>query len=435
MAKRLSEENKDVVLIDSDENLASVAMSKIDCIAFHGNGTSLEDLNDAGIESADAFVALTGDDEINLVACAMVNHEFSVPLTIASIRNISYTGSSGSNSNLLGISHIVNTDFEVASTIYEEIEQGVFTDVISFQDSKLVIYNLVIGKDSVFANNTVIDFKAKIDTDCLIVAINRNNESLVPSGSTKILVGDTISLVLKPEESSKALQSIGRPRAKPKKILILGATPITRLLLHMFPAKEWNHFAVIDRDTALCSAFAREFPDLLVVNGNITDEDIFIDEDLGSFDLMIALTENDELNVIVASYCKQAGIDYSMAVIKSNNNYIRLARHMGIDSIVSAQEVTVDSVTRFLHGKQVASLHSLFDGKIEVFEYMISEMSHAIGKKLKNINMQGRGVVAGVTKPSKKTIIPNGNYEIENGDILLLISKRESAVSVTRMFD
>lgn len=435
LARRLSEENKDVVIIDNDDNLVKTAMSNIDCIAYSGSGTSLENLSDAGMESADAFVALTGDDEVNIVSSAMVSHEFQVPMTIASIRNISYTGSSGSNSNLLGITHIVNTDYEVAADIYDEIERGVFSDVISFHDSKLVIYNMVIGANPEFCDISVMELRRRIGMECLAVAIYRDNATMIPSGSTIINKGDTVSIVLRPEDSSRALKITGKPKVKPKRIAIVGATHISRLLLKMFSEKERGRFAIVERDPQLCDEFAREFPEVLIINGNITDEYIFKDEDLGAYDLMITLTESDELNIIIASYCKRIGVGYSMAVVRSNNNYLRLARHMGIDSIVSAQEVTVDSITRFLHGANVNSVHSLFDAKIEVFEYVITAGSGAIGKKLKQFNMQSRGIVAGVTDSSQNTIIPNGEYEFKEGDILVLIMKQESSLAVMRMFD
>lgn len=435
LAQHLAEESNDVVIIDTKEKLTRAAMDKIDCIAFPGSGTSLEDLSDAGTDSADAFVALTGDDEVNLVACALASHEFQVPLTIASIRNISYTGSSGTNSNLLGITHIVNTDYEIASDIYDEIERGLFSDIISLHDSKLVVYNLVVGDNPEFCNLPVIDLRAKVNTDCLIVAIYRDGESLIPSGDTMVLPGDTISLVMKPEDSQKAVKITGRPRIKPQKIVIVGATTATKLLLGMFPPNERSKFAVIDRDEAVCEEFAREFPEALIINGDIADEDILEDEGLDSYDLLVSTTSNDELNIIIASYCKQIGFDYSIAVVRSNNNYTKLARHMGIDSIVSSQEVTVDSITRYLHGTNVASVHSLFDAKIEVFEYMLGVKSKALAKKLRQFNMKGRGLIAGVTKPSGVTLIPNGEYRLEAGDILVLIVRQEKAVSVMRMFE
>ena len=108
LARHLVEENKDVIIIDEDTDDVNTAMSKVDCLAIKGSGTSLEDLSDAGVDDADAFVALTGSDETNLVSSGIASSEFKVPLTIASIRNLSYTGYSGIGNSLMGITHIVN---------------------------------------------------------------------------------------------------------------------------------------------------------------------------------------------------------------------------------------------------------------------------------------------------------------------------------------
>lgn len=436
LAKRLSEEKKDVVLIDTKKHLVANAMQKIDCIAYVGSGTSLENLSDAGVEDADAFVSLTGDDEINMVSCAMVHHEFKVPLTIASIRNTSYTGSSGIESNLLGISHIVNTDFEVASTIYEEIEEGVFTDVIGFQNSGLTIYNLLIKESSEFANISVQDFRKKINTDAVIVAINRNNEAFVPSGSTILLADDTISVVVEEDDKSKTLQLVGKPRVKPKRIVLVGATQVTKILLKKFSAQERSRIALIEKDPAICKDFAQDFPEVLTLNTSISEEGVFEEEQLDQYDLMICLTDSDELNIIIASYCKQMGIKYSMALIRSNNNYLRMSSHMNIDSVISAQEVTVDSITSFFHGKNVSSMHTMFEGKIEVFEYIIQPKAQVCGKKLKEINMQKKALIAGISKEGKGSAqIPDGNTMLEAGDVVILIVDRDSSETITRMFD
>ncbi len=153
LARHLVEENKDVIIIDEDLDDVNTAMSKVDCLAVKGSGTSLEDLSDAGLADADAFVALTGSDEINLVSSGIAASEFNVPLTIASIRNLSYTGYSGIGTSLMGITHIVNPTQEVAEYIYQDVERGIYSDIISFENSSLLLYNIYVGKDSPYTDH------------------------------------------------------------------------------------------------------------------------------------------------------------------------------------------------------------------------------------------------------------------------------------------
>jgi len=433
LARHLVEENKDVIIIDEDADDVSTAMAKVDCLAIKGSGTSLEDLSDAGLEDADAFVALTGSDETNLVSSGIAASEFQVPLTIASIRNLSYTGYSGIGNSLMGITHIVNPTQEVAQYIYHDVERGIYSDVISFENSSLLLYNVYVDKDSPFANKLVKAVRKDINANFIIVALKRDGEALVPSGDTIVRTGDTLSLVAHEDSVGKILTSVGRKTMKPQKIVIVGATQVADFLLRALPKYQHKDITLIDMDKEVCEKMATMYPDVLVLNADITNEAVFEEENLGTYDLILCLTFNDELNIITASYAKHFGIKNSMALVNQNPNYVRMASHLNIDSIISTQDVTVDSLMRYMHGQNVSSMHSLFDGQIEAFEFAITEGNPTVGKALKDIDMKGKGIIAGVTKKDGSTTIPGGLYVIEEGDVIITIIERKSTEFIQRL--
>lgn len=433
LARHLVEENKDVIIIDEDIEDVNTAMSQVDCLAFRGSGTSLEDLSDAGVDDADAFVALTGSDETNLVSSGIAASEFKVPLTIASIRNLSYTGYSGIGNSLMGISHIVNPTQEVAQYIYQDVERGIYSDIISFENSSLLLYNVFVENGSPYNNKMVKQVRMELNANFIIAALNRNGEAIVPSGDTVIRPGDTLSLVAHENSVDKILSSVGRRKQKPKRIAIVGATQVADFLLKAIPKYQHRDIALIDMDKEVCEKMATMYPDVLVMNADITNESVFEEENLGAFDLMICLTYNDELNIITASYAKHFGIKNSMALVNQNPNYVRMASHLGIDSIISTQDVTVDSLMRYMHGQNVASMHSMFDGQIEAFEFTITKGNPVIGTALKDIDMRGKGIIAGVTKKDGTTMIPGGLYVIESGDALITIVERKSADFIQKL--
>jgi len=426
LARRLVEEQKDVVIIDEDSNSVQQAMTSVDCLAIVGNGTSLEDLSDCGLAEADAFIAVTGSDEENLVSCAIAASEFKVPITLAAIRNISYTGSSGSTTSMMGISHIVNPNIEVARHIYQDIERGVYSDMITFEDSSLVLYNVCVEENTPYAGHKVKDIRKKLNSNFIIAALNRKDRAIVPDGDSVIKVGDTLSIVAKEDSVGTLLNSVGRRRKKPRKIAIVGATQETDYLLGQFSPEMRKNITLIEKDEEVANNFADKYPEVLVLNTEITQEGTFEQEGIGSNDLLLALSKQDEQNIIIASYAKNNGVRNSMALINKNPEYIRMASHLGIDSLISTQDVTVDSLVRYLHGSNVSSLHSLFDGQIEAFEFHVTSSCPICGKPLKEINMKGRGIIAGVAKQDK-TIIPGGNYRIEEGDTLILISEKRAS--------
>ena len=433
LARHLVEENKDVIIIDEDAEDVNTAMAKVDCLAIKGSGTSLEDLSDAGIDDADAFVALTGSDETNLVSSGIASSEFKVPLTIASIRNLSYTGYSGIGNSMMGITHIVNPTQEVAQYIYQDVERGIYRDIISFENSSLLLYNVYVEKGSPYADKIVKDLRKELNANFIIAALSREGEALVPSGDTVVRPGDTLSLVAQEESVKKLLSSVGRKSMRAKHIAIVGASQVADFLLRAIPKYQHKDITLIDKDKDVCEHMATVYPDVLVLNADITNEAVFEEEGLGTYDLMLCLTSNDELNIITASYAKHFGIKNSLALVSHNPNYIRMADHLDIDNIISTQDVTVDSLMRYMHGKNVSSTHSLFDGQIEALEFTIAEGNPIIGRALKDIDMRGKGIIAGVTKKDGSTLIPGGLYVIEHGDALITVIERKSTDFIQRL--
>ena len=433
LARHLVEENKDVVIIDEHAEDVETAMGKVDCIAFTGSGTSLEDLSDAGIDDADAFIALTGSDETNLVSSGIASSEFKIPLTIASIRNLSYTGYSGIGNSLMGITHIVNPTQEVAQYIYQDVERGIYSDIISFENSSLLLYNVYVEKNSPYANKKVIELRHELDAIFIIAALNRNGEAIVPSGDTIVRTGDTLSIVADEDSVEKLLSVVGRRSVKAKKIAIVGASQVADFLLRAIPKYQHRDIALIDKNVQVCESMATMYPDVLVLNADITNEGVFEEENLGTYDLLLCLTYNDELNIITASYAKHFGIKNSLALVSNNPNYVRMAGHLGIDSIISTQDVTVDSLMRYLHGKNVASMHSMFEGQIEAFEFIITDDNPNVGKALKDIDMRGKGIIAGVTKKDGSTLIPGGFYSLDGGDAIITVMERKSVDFIQKL--
>lgn len=434
LARHLIQEKRNVVIIESDPRRAAEIQSKLDCMVIIGSGTDPATLREAEAEKSHFFVAVTDSDEVNLVACGIVENLQSSVTTIAAIRNLTYTGKGGLPATVLGINYIVNPEAEAANSIHAIIERGIFSDVITFERSNLVLYNIYVTEKSRFANQNIANLRGTIGAEFVIAAINRENEGIVPSGNTVVFSGDTLSIVASDNDRDALFKLIGRRRIKPKKIIIVGGSKIARFLLRSFDHNQHKSIALVDQNATVCEEFASLFPNLLVVKSDITDETIFEDERFETYDLLISLTDNDELNIITASYAKRIGITNAITLIKNNNNYINLARHLDIDSVISVSEATVDSLLKYMRGDHVSSVHSLFNGRFEIFEFVISEEMAIAGKKLKEINMRNKGIIAGITTSKGHNIIPTGAYRIEIGDTLLVCAGREELGFVQKIF-
>lgn len=434
LARHLIQEKKDVILIENDPIRAADAESRLDCLVIVGAGTDSEKLREAGVEKCEAFIAVSDSDEVNLVACGIVESLAPKVTTVAAIRNLTYTGLDGLPQTLLGIDYIVNPEAETARSIADSIERGIFSDVISFEKTRLTLYNIYVGENSPFAGQDLATLRNSLKANFIITAVNRDEVGIVPSGKTRLEIGDTLSLVASEGDVETIFSYLGRKRVRPHKIVVVGGSKIARFLLREFSPAKRHNIVLIEKDTLVCETMAKLFPEILVIKADITEETIFNEEHLENFDLLIALTDNDELNVITASYAKRIGIRRSLALIKSNNNYIRLARHLDIDSVISVSQATVDSLLKYLRSSNVMSVHSLFGGRFEIFEFTLLDSMSITGKRLKDINMRGKGVIAAITKADGTSVLPSGEYRLAVGDILLVSTGRDSLTFIQNLF-
>ena len=421
LARHLIEEKKAVVFLDSNSERCAAASAKLDCLALCGSATDIDMLKEAGCEDAEAVIAVTDSDETNLVACGIVSSSFpNVGMTIAAIRSITYLGSG--TGDILGISHIVNPEQEAASRIVGIIETGLFRDFEYFPYAQFMLFTRKIDKGSDFDGKTLAQVRKDIPGRFVVTGVRRRGKSFTPSGDTVLREGDEIALIVDDDESSDMYGRLAEMKTSPmKKIILVGGTRIAKFVLMTMSDEMRRNVTLVEKDPETCERFARDFSDVIVLNGAISDEGFWEEERLYDSDLLVSVTDNDELNIIASSYGKRLGTKRAVALIKTNNSYIALAEAMDIDGVISTTNATVDAIVKFLRGDRIQSLHTLFDGQLEVYEYLVTDQFRYVGKKLKDIDFRGKLTIAGVKKGSgDENLIPDGNYQIEIGDTLLI---------------
>lgn len=436
LARHLIQEKKSVTFLDSSPERCTAALSKLDCMTVTGSCTNIDKLKEAGCDKAEAVIAVTDSDEVNLVSCGIITSNWPNVITIAAIRTISYLGHIDDlNKKILGITHIVNPDQEAATRITGIIESGLFGNVIYFMDSHFVIFQDIIERGSQLDGMNLINMKKEIPGEYIVAGVRRDGECFTPSGETELKANDEIAIVSSVEGNESIFSLFGgKVESRLKRIVVVGGTRIARYLLNQLPKRLLRKITLIDKDSAICQEFIDNFPQILVLNDSITDEQLWSDETISKSDLMIAVTENDELNIITASYAKKTGVKRSIALIRTNSNYMHFAMQLDVDSPISLTETTVDSIMRALRGKGVSSLYSMFDGELEVYEYILSPTFKELGKALKDVKLRGKCIIAGVKRGKDENFIPTGGYVFTEGDRLLVAAIHEDYDFVTEFF-
>ncbi len=438
LARHLVQEKKSVVVVDMNSERCQMIASKLDCMAVCGSATDIDVLKEAGAAEAGAIIAVTDSDEVNLVACGIASSNFPKAKTIAAIRSISYLGHEGNGRHkILGIDHIINPEEEAAKRMASVIKSRLFSEIISFDDADFILFRVTLTSSSPFIGKSLIDMKKELQGEYIIIGIRRSGETITPNGNTVLQEGDEVAVMSGDEDSEEVYRVLCGDKSiiKLKRIITVGATRITRYLLSSLNKTILRRITLIEKKADLCQEFSDEFPQLLTINESITDENIWEDERMRLADLMISVTENDELNIITASYAKRIGIKKTMALLKTNPNYLQFASNMDIDVTVSTTEATVDAIMKFLRGESVVTLHSIFNGELEVYEFVLGENFSKLERKLMDVDLKGKCIIAGVKRNTKSdSFVPNGSYEFKVGDTVLVACAHENYDAVTELF-
>ncbi len=433
IANHLIIENKDVVVIEQNPSKAKYINNNLDCFVVNGSGTCIDDLIEAGINDADFFIAVTESDEVNMISCGIVSSEFNVPNKIARIRNLQYIDLKIISENFLHIDYIVNPENEAALQIVKTIESGALSDLVSFQNIDVQIRNINMINYPTLAGKTMKQLKISIDEEFLIAAIRRKNELIIPTGDTIIHPEDTVYFVAQSDTFEKIFIKIGNKKENLRKIVIVGGGKIGTAVLERLVQTGKRQLALIESDYSICKKISEKYPEVLVLNSDIRDEKLFEIENISSYDLIVMITDKEELNILTAIYAKKLGTHRAISLV-INNNYLHLSNQLGIDSAISPKISSVNSILKYIRKGNVKTVFSIFDGKAEISEFFVANQEELVNKPIKSIHMPPNSLIIGISRKGQN-IIPDGNFILHPDDVILTITSKESINKIEKIFN
>ncbi len=431
IARQLILEHKDVILIEKNAANAKHAMSNLDCLVIHGEGTSIDTLIEADVKNADIFMAVTSSDEVNMISCLIVANEFKVPIKMARVRNIEYSKTQIFKQSNIGIDFVVNPEIEAAKSIIKTIEQGATTGVFSFDDMDVQLRDVFIDEDSPLIGETVMSIKQSLPQNFIIAGILREDDVIIPFGSTTIKTNDHLFLVGDKKSVAKFLKKSGINSKKIRKTMIVGAGK-TGSYVARHLSERGRSVTVVDKDYDKCKELSEALPDVFVVHGDISEENIFEEEQLQRNDLIVTTTGEEELNMLTAIYAKTIGIKRSVALV-NKTNYISIASNLGIDSIVSPKMSSVNAILKYTRKGNVKNVYNIFDGKAEAIEFSIPYECEMKNKKLMDLNLPDNSLIVAVNR-HHRTYIPDGNFVLNQGDDVVIFAKKDAVEKLDILF-
>ena len=437
IAKQLTLEDNDVTVIDQSQKLIEKINNSLDVTALVGYASHPDILEEAGAEDADMIVAVTQSDEINMVACQVAHSIFKIKKKIARIRSQSYFTKGIEkmfSPDDMPIDVIISPEVEVARAIFDRLHIPGSIESISFADNKAKLISVKILEKTVVINKTIDEANQILgDLKAQIIAFNREQDLYDKSSKLEICSSDDVYLLCDNDDLKELMGILGHEEKEASKIRIVGGGRVGSYLAKKLEEENnTNNVKLIERDTVCANKIAEKFEHTLVVNGDALDQEILREVNISSSDAIIAVSNDDEVNILSALLAKKFGCKKAVSLVNSVS-FAPLFSSLGIDVIVNPREITISSILRYIRNFKVRNAHSICESQAEIIETDAFESSYSIGKTIKDLSLPN-GLYISMIMRDGELIIPCDKTEIVANDRLIIMSRMERLKQAEKIF-
>ncbi len=419
LAKMLSQENHDIILIDPDEEKLKRIASNLDVLTRVGSSTSIGLLIDCDIRRADLLIAVTTSEDSNITT-SILGKKLGAKRTIARIDNQEYLFPKYIEYfTSLGVDYMIYPEKIASRELVGLLEQSGSTDLVDFGGGKLTMFAIKLNEDAPIINKTLLETARELkNQDYRAVAITRNGKTIIPRGSDIFLPGDMIYVISNQEGVPELMEFSGKEKIDINNIMILGGSRIG-----MLAAKELgnqHNVKLIEFDREKSYRLSNVLNNTLVINGDGRDLNLLEQEGLKNMDAFIAVTGDTETNILSCVLASKLGVKKTIAEVE-NIDYIALAENMGIDTIINKKIITASRIFRFTTSESVSSVKCLTGTDAEVMEFIAKEDSKITKSPLNQIGFPKDSLIGGVIRENN-SFIANGYTIIEPGDRVVVFT-------------
>ncbi len=434
----IAAEGHDVTVIDTNPMAIDNVVNRFDVMGIVGNGASYETQTEAGVGSADLFIAVTYSDELNLMSC-IIAKKLGAGNTIARVRNPDYAKSTFFLSRKLGVDLIINPEDQASHEIARLLRFPAAMKIDEFSRGKAELAEIKISADHPLIGRNLVGLEKAFGVRVLICTVRRGDEVIIPRGDFVFRQGDIVGVAASQTDLSRFFDKLGLLKKRVRSVIIAGGGK-TALYLAKRLVPLGMKVKLIEADEPRCNELSALLPpSVTVINGNCIDSELLVDEGLESADACIALTGSDELNVVVSMFAHSKGVGKVIAKITKISS-VGMLEPAGIDSIISPRAVTSDGVLRYVRGIEsgrkgsrvsgnIKTLYKICDNKAEALEFDVTPNFGYCGVALKDLKIKKNLLIASIVR-NDSVLIPGGLTTIESGDSVIVVTTDEQLCDI-----
>lgn len=436
LAQFLSKDGHDITIIDKNAEALNRASETLDVMCVRGNGANVRTLIDAGIESADIIISVTGNDELNMVCC-LAAKQLGAKYSIARIRDPEYTESLTMLQKKLDIDQVINPERATAQEISRLLRFPFAINIESFAHGRVEMVEFRVDPTDPIIGIPLSKLHGKYPR-IQFSAAQRNGEAIIPGGNFEIAAGDRVYATGDRESITKFFKQLGKDTQRMKSALLIGGGHISYYLAKII-AGMGVRLRMIEIKEDKCNRLSEQLDNVMIICADGTDQEVLDSESVGECGALICLTDRDEENIITGMYGARRGA--KKVIVKVNRlNTLEVMEDLGIESVVSPKLTTANVILRSVRALNnsrnsvVEKVYSMLGGKVEAYEFTALEGAPYLNIPLNQLNIK-RGILVSVLVRERRNIIPFGGDHIEAGDTVILVAKAGSVVNLEDAFD
>lgn len=437
LAERLSRENHDVTIIDSDPKAVSEISTQLDVMGIVGNGASYQTQVDAGIQEADLIIAVTESDELNLLCCTLATQVVGCA-AIARVRTPDYSHEVDYLQEKLGLAMIINPEQETARQISRLLSLPTALEVNSFSHGLAELIKFKLPEKNTLCDMTVSHLGQHIASNILICAVERGDKLFIPNGSFRLQAGDVISFLSTRKTALSFLKKIGFPTNQVHNALIVGGGRSSYYLATKLIAAGIS-VKIIEINYQRCQELSTLLPDAIVVCGDGTNEDFLQEQGLPQAEAFVPLTNIDEENIMLTLYARH--VSTAKLITKINRiTFTGVINELNLGSVIYPRYLTSESILAYVRAKEaslgsnIETLYHICDQRVEAIEFRIREKSPVTGVHLRDLSLK-KDLLVGCIIRDGATIIPSGTDMIQVGDAVVIVTSHSGLKDIRDILD
>ncbi|CAM2065937.1 Trk system potassium transporter TrkA [Sulfidibacter corallicola] len=432
LADQLSKEHHDVTVIEENKERMQRLQDALDILVIQGNGASPKTLQSAGIENCDLMMALTNQDEINIVA-SLTACKSKVPFKIARVSNMDYyLLDNWLSEDDLGVDLLVNPEFECALQIRNLLAVPGASDVAEFGGGEGIMVGLKVEPGAPCVGETLSEIMLKQDRDYFLIgSISRRGRTLIPTGQTRLETGDQVFIFCLRSSLDDVYEFCGQKRKQVKRVMILGGSKVAVYLCKMLE-KQRIRATLIENDEETAEHLAEELDQTLIIQGEPTNVEMWDLEGIGEADAFLALTRDDEENLLSGLIARSKHVPIVIALLEKLE-YVPLVNQVGVNTAVSSRLAIVDTILKYVRRGNILSVTTLKGNEAEVIEFTATPRCKLLNTPLKDLPALPEVLFAMIVR-GREIFIPTGHTQILEHDRVVVIAGHTSKRRLEELF-